>query len=730
MKHAPNLHKLVTEAEAQAMRREAEQGSLRERRYASQRAALFARVADLLAQEGQPEQAREAGWDAQLCSLETNGMAAYLRSGPYFRSRPFAPTYGLSSGETLVQEDGATRVADESEDGAIGYFARRLLADSASRADFALPPLMRARYADYLFDRGGLRSRSQTDVFARRAIDAYLMLANEALPDDDLTVEANGFLFRAAVIARDIGAPSVTTAVSEAALQAIGVLREDRRLGYVPDAARALLVLGESVDKDGLLSVVEAVREAVLVERAAGRLYRERLFLAVLANALRYLGQADRRRETLGEIVWSYQREARVRQPLSLLDAAALFEDAARVARNLAAPDKAGTEQLVSLMETTYDDADGGAEFGRCEIRGKRTMEIVDEFYQPVFAGLPFDSVLYLLGALGWSHDLYPRAEHLARIGLGDADGLERMPAIFVRDDCPERRVYGRDELLTAQTQRQFVRLLNVMVVVVGTLLERPVDGTRLDELIERYLADRHIVHPWDMPFVRRGLERYIASDYSSALHLLVPRVGRVLRTVLQRIGVITGGLESAEDGFLDVKDELLASLLNRRNVQDVLGENLWHYLHTVLVSPEGLDLQTLVAGGMMKRSQATRVRCLIVIHLLLSLVSYADYRSRKQDQDAPDADDADGRKLPGTVAWQARLLRQIVESAAPNILPNGAPNLVSGLLIQPNPLMAMAGVSVDDPFAADVSAHIAAERQREREAAVSSNFDIVEGDQ
>jgi len=709
---------LVTEAEAQAMRREAEQGSLRELRYASQRAALFARVADLLAQEGQLEQAREAGWDAQLWSLETDGTAAYLRSGPYFRSRPFAPIYGLSSGETLVQGDGSARVADEGEDGAIGYFARRLLADSASRADFALPPLMRARYADYLFDRGGLRSRSQTDVFARRAIDAYLMLANEALPDDDLTIEANGFLFRAAVIARDIGVPSLTTAVSDAALQAIGALREDRRLGYVPDTVRSLLVLGESVDKDRLPGVVEAVREAVLVERAAGRLYRERLFLAVLAAALRYLDQADRRRETLGEIVWSYQREARVRQPLSLLDAAALFEDAARVAQSLSAPDEGRTEQLVSFMETTYDDADGSVEFGRCEIRGKRTMEILDGFYQPVFADLPFDSVLYLLGALGWSHDLYPRAERLARIGLGDADGLDRFPAIFVRDDCPERRVYGRDELFTAQTQRQFVHLLNVMVVVVGTLLERAVDDTRLDGLIERYLADRHIVDPWDMPFVRQGLERYIASDYSSALHLLVPRVGRVLRTVLRRVGVITGGLESVEDSLLNVKDESLASLLNRRSVQDALGENLWYYLHTVLVSPEGLDLQTLVAEGMMKRSQATRVRCLIVIHLLLSLVSYADYRSRKQDHDARDADDADGRKLPDMIAWQMQVLHRIVESAAPNILPNSAPNLVSGLLMQPNPLMAMAGVSVDDPFAADVSARIAAERQRERDEA------------
>lgn len=60
--------------------------------------------------------------------------------------------------------------------------------------------------------------------------------------------------------------------------------------------------------------------------------------------------------------------------------------------------------------------------------------------------------------------------------------------------------------------------------------------------------------------------------------------------------------------------------------------------------------------------------------------------------------------------------IEHIAEVAVPQIVPNDTQYVLTGVLGEPNPYMAAAGVFVGDPFADEVAAYIAQERQRERD--------------
>lgn len=62
----------------------------------------------------------------------------------------------------------------------------------------------------------------------------------------------------------------------------------------------------------------------------------------------------------------------------------------------------------------------------------------------------------------------------------------------------------------------------------------------------------------------------------------------------------------------------------------------------------------------------------------------------------------------------------RIGEIASPRIVPNDTENILSGVLTEPNPYLAFAGISLDDPFAEEVDAYIVEQRRREREEAAS----------
>ncbi len=109
---------------------------------------------------------------------------------------------------------------------------------------------------------------------------------------------------------------------------------------------------------------------------------------------------------------------------------------------------------------------------------------------------------------------------------------------VTVRDDSPVRRMAEPDEIFRTQVRQQSVLAVSIVAVVIGALLERLERNKGLDARgLASYLARWPLMEPRHVPLLERGLERYYSGDHISALHILIPQVEGVLRSIsaLQR---------------------------------------------------------------------------------------------------------------------------------------------------------------------------------------------------
>jgi Domain of unknown function (DUF4209) len=124
-----------------------------------------------------------------------------------------------------------------------------------------------------------------------------------------------------------------------------------------------------------------------------------------------------------------------------------------------------------------------------------------------------------------------------------------------------------------------------------------------------------------------RGLERFLASDYISAVYILAPMVEESLRRVLRQAGFDTLKLRVLDQasGASRTDDAALGDLLrlepvNGRSVADILGANLHQYISATMTNQVGPNLRNKTGHGQAKMGDCSPGHAGMLIHILVSL--------------------------------------------------------------------------------------------------------------
>jgi hypothetical protein len=96
---------------------------------------------------------------------------------------------------------------------------------------------------------------------------------------------------------------------------------------------------------------------------------------------------------------------------------------------------------------------------------------------------------------------------------------------------------------------------------------------------------------------LRDGLSAYLSRDHLKGVHVLVPQLEEMLRTLLVLMGIPPQKSVRGHPGITDVKN--MNDALGDQRVREVLTENVWMYLTVLFIDRRGINLRNDLAHGL-----------------------------------------------------------------------------------------------------------------------------------
>lgn len=156
---------------------------------------------------------------------------------------------------------------------------------------------------------------------------------------------------------------------------------------------------------------------------------------------------------------------------------------------------------------------------------------------------------------------------------------------------------------------------------------------------VMRQLYSGSVFDEVDRPFLERGVQHWIEKDHISAMSVLVPRVERVLRRMLDDLGSSTLVMREDADERLQLST-VLKRLLERAD--DELTRSLFYELSVFLDGGGGLAVRHSIAHGLADEEFFSAEKTDLLIGLLLRLSHLSQVRTRqlndppRHDGDSP----------------------------------------------------------------------------------------------
>jgi len=479
-----------------------------------------------------------------------------------------------------------------------------------SRTTAARHPLMRARYADLVWDLwkavGGQRPHVEV---ARTAIDGYISASQ--LAETEHFMEVSKQLARALQLALAIGDKKRVEAARDAMFAFFG--RVDGPYGW--------MILWNTLDRFSKL-----VPTPVQWECLTAGLERQIQHVDSLPEGVQPAGTT----EMAGRLAQYYRKNNRENDARRVILAAgrAVERQAAGVNAMLA---HAWLDH-VYVLYTTYglrEDAqrvlltsrekatEAQANMPTMSIAFTIDKEEFEKYLDDATAG-NLDETLARIAA----HHLPDLAQVRARVE--EQKRAHPLISMVSTTKLSEGQAVARTGPAGSDPEGALVAALAQDIVVISPFLTGAFDRTRekhglTSEMLVSFLHRSPIFQSEFRDLMSQGVDAYMAGDHVKAISVLVPQIENALRRYLQLLGQ-PPNKDWRGDATTKLEKNLNDILEREQVIKDALGEGVHLYLLTFLADPRGHNLRNRLGHGLMTAADFRREISDRVLHILLVL--------------------------------------------------------------------------------------------------------------
>jgi hypothetical protein len=533
---------------------------------------------------GLHEVAQKMQWEIEALDLMPRPLGD--KAAPYLR-----PLVGFTNGSSWPN---------------IQEFTEEALDHLEERARVTGNTIIGARYSDIIWE------RRRKHEFARDAVLKYLAAANRYL-------ELDWGIELAKATARAI---ELCLLLNDKVLlaKALSVLRrllihfgkaEDPRWGV--ELADIAVALPRSAFTRGLDQATRRYLRHAVQYYGSGKGNSPDLERSVLNTRLalhRTSGEEGEARATLEALAASWEREAHDRETSSNLAAASLYGDALLIYQELG--DRAKVDELQVRMREC--NARGASEFGVISTEVEIPREEIERLIS-LYTERETKEALALL-----SQSFIPNVDEIRRQTeelKGKTPLQFLLPTATYSDDRLVSRALSDADIFEQNVTRSLLLWYTFNAQIIAEIMARlRAKGMQPEDLVEFLLASP-VLGAGRKDVLERAIDRYLAGDYISSIHTVVPELEHTIRSILPRLGE-ADTVVYRKTGIMRVKP--LDDVLKRPKLRKALGEDIYRYLYTVLVDQGGMNVRNDVAHGVMASERFNLTTATILLHLLLIL--------------------------------------------------------------------------------------------------------------
>ncbi|MBY5663902.1 DUF4209 domain-containing protein [Rhizobium leguminosarum] len=491
----------------------------------------------------------------------------------------------------------------------------------AGRANNLKNPVLKARYADLVWELGGKVDRRTRDVaFARLAIDAYIgACASMMLPE---RFDAIAAACRATDLAISIGDKTRGSECRRVLLQLFhdGVnARRHWHRAYERLTANKKVGLNEN-EREGLIEALETLFSTTGVESETFDPWELKSIADYLIPHYRRAGsKADVQRLASGvsKAFESISAKAAGLQAISWLEDAVEYAEIAN--------DQDGVARLRIEREKAVTRSN--AEMKPISWTTKISMDDVDTFVATIVK----DDATQSLARIAM--EFVPRVKQ-HREYLKKSSPLYSMINMHIlADDHVAAKVGGIEEDPDGRLFHNAQLITQTDVFWLDQLLEKVVDQYDLDAGEIAACASRGGLFP-DTMLIREGIDAWMKGDYLKTVFILTPQVEAALREFVRGLGRPVNKDHPVMQGRqipLNIGD-----MLGDEIVKEALGEDLVFYFRLVFSDPRGRNLRNRVAHGQMGYSAISYGVGNVLIHAILVLAFLPEIRDALVEKSRP----------------------------------------------------------------------------------------------
>jgi hypothetical protein len=483
------------------------------------------------------------------------------------------------------------------------------IAHWSERCQRVTSPILKARYADLLWDLGHIIQPARKRDFkaGQAAVDAYIEQSSalDEVPD----IHAAIALERALQVATGLNDAARTDLVADRLLLLASRAPLDE-IGIWSMPSRCFLDNRKIADsrRDQLAAELER-----RLKEAAQAVNGHACSVAADALVKRYPRNSEptKRVRVLRTLADTYEKQAAgadagiaihwLSSVVELLEAEGMTEDADRLRLII---ERRGPEALAEMktlsVETSID------------------RQEVDEWIEKMIAG---DHAFLALFRL--ARNLSPKCDSLRlRVKEHEKDFIfySLIARTIIGHDGLPKATIGSSETdmegrMVEEAMESFLLMPNFFHLGYTKTKERfGFTSAELTEVVSAsYLCSPEISVP-----LAEGLQAYEAEDYTKAISVLIPQVEAMLRELLKILGVPIRKGNRRSGAFSELKNmnDILADL----RVEDAIEEDLLFFLRIVFIDKRGWNLRNEFAHGALPAGAFNRATASVVMMALLTL--------------------------------------------------------------------------------------------------------------